>query len=151
SRPATDRGQPAEMRALGPWPERHAHAMPSPRLQDDSSGRRGQQSKTRRCDHANSQEPQLCPPRLDSGYGKPYRLPSGDPHAWTETQEGAVAAGRSAGMAGAAAMAQQVEVKLELLAAGRDREHRVVKLLEGGAGAEQGQASAHPGGVGGDG
>ena len=54
-------------------------------------------------------------------------------------------------MAGAAAMAQQVEVKLELLAAGRDREHRVVKLLEGGAGTEQGQASAHAGDVGVDG
>ena len=51
-------------------------------------------------------------------------------------------------MAGAAAVAEQVEVELELLARGREGEHRVVELLERRAGPEQGEARADPGDVG---
>src|SRR5437588_4482251 len=59
--------------------------------------------------------------------------------ARTETVQRAVGARRAAGVAGAAAVPEQVDVKLELLARRRDLEHRVVKLLERRARAEQGE------------
>jgi hypothetical protein len=46
-------------------------------------------------------------------------------------------------VAGAAAVAQEVDVELELLAGRGEREHRVVLLLEGSAGAQESQARSH--------
>src|SRR3954462_12002725 len=54
-------------------------------------------------------------------------------------QQRAVVAVRALGVAGAAAMAEQVHVQLELLMARGDGEHVVVELLEGRAGPEQPQ------------
>src|SRR5579884_1732700 len=51
---------------------------------------------------------------------------------------------RAPGMAGAPPVPEEVHVELELLARRRDLEHRVVELLERGAGAKQRQPRAHP-------
>ncbi len=47
-------------------------------------------------------------------------------------------------MTRAPAVAQEVDVQLELLAGRRQREHLIVQLLERRAGAQQAQAHAHP-------
>src|SRR4051794_33043268 len=61
-----------------------------------------------------------------------------------QPEQRALLAPRPARVARAAAVAQEVHVELELAAAGREREHRVVELLERRARAEQAQARPDP-------
>src|SRR5207244_3122204 len=64
------------------------------------------------------------------------------PSAGAHAPQRAVRAVGHAGVAGAPAVAQQVDVQLELLARRRGGEHLVVELVEPGAGPQQVQA--HP-------